>query len=99
MQIHRQTLFAVAGIAVLGVVVATSSFMTTSSQPEAAAGANMARDGETAVKEEFDAAMKSGTAERLELFVVRHPDSKFAPRAAEALDALRRLGDRPTGKK
>jgi hypothetical protein len=47
-----------------------------------------ARDPEVAVEEEFRMARQRGTAEAMELFIARHPDS---PLAEKARDDLRRL--------
>jgi hypothetical protein len=48
-----------------------------------------ARDPEAAVAEEYQAARLRGTAEALELFIARHPDSALAEKRAE-LRQLRR---------
>lgn len=50
--------------------------------------ANTARNGQIAIKEEFDAAMQSGTKAALEFFIKRHPNSQWTP---EARAKLRRL--------
>ena len=47
-----------------------------------------ARDPEVAVGEEYLMALQRGTAEAMELFIARHPDS---PLAVKARDDLRRL--------
>jgi hypothetical protein len=47
-----------------------------------------ARDPEAAVGEEYLMALQRGTAEAMELFIARHPDS---PLAVKARDDLRRL--------
>lgn len=41
-----------------------------------------ARDGNIAIKEEFDLAVETGTKQALELFLLRHPDHKLAAKAA-----------------
>ncbi len=41
------------------------------------------RDGNIAIREEFDAAMQSQGIEALELFIKRHPDHTLAERARE----------------
>jgi hypothetical protein len=59
----------------------------------AAARANTtppARDPEAAVAEEYQAARLRGTAEALELFIARHPDSALAEKARAELRQLRR---------
>jgi hypothetical protein len=50
--------------------------------------ANIARDGNIAIHEEFDMAVLKGTADALQLFLLRHPDH---PLAAEAAERLRQL--------
>ena len=57
--------------------------MNTSSQP-----ANTARDGNIAVREEFDAALAVGTVKAWELFILRHPEHPLADLAKEHLNAL-----------
>jgi hypothetical protein len=47
-----------------------------------------ARNPEAAVEEEYQLALRQGTAAALELFIARHPDS---PLAAKARADLRRL--------
>jgi hypothetical protein len=49
-----------------------------------------ARDPEAAVAEEYQAARLRGTAEALELFIARHPDSALAEQARAELRQLRR---------
>jgi hypothetical protein len=49
-----------------------------------------ARNGEIAVKEEYEIARRRGTAEALELFIARHPDSALAERARAELRQMRR---------
>lgn len=49
-----------------------------------------ARDPAVAVAEEYQAARQRGTAQALELFVARHPDSPFAEKARAELRRLRR---------
>jgi hypothetical protein len=49
-----------------------------------------ARDPEAAVVEEYQAARLRGTAEALELFIARHPDSALAEQARVELRQLRR---------
>ena len=39
------------------------------------------RDGQVAVQEEFDAALKAGTVEDWDLFIRRHPDNPLTERA------------------
>jgi hypothetical protein len=50
-----------------------------------------ARDPKIAVAEEFELARKPGTAEALELFIVRHPDD---PLAEQARDLIKQLGNK-----
>ncbi|EPX85321.1 hypothetical protein Salmuc_02700 [Salipiger mucosus DSM 16094] len=52
-------------------------------------GANTARDGNIAIREEFDAALEAGTADALELFIRRHPDHPLAAEARRRLTAVR----------
>ena len=47
-----------------------------------------ARDPKIAVEEEYQLALKRGTAQALQLFIERHPDD---PRAAKARAELQRL--------
>jgi hypothetical protein len=49
-----------------------------------------ARDPEAAVAEEYQAARLRGTAEALELFIARHPDSALAEKARAELRQRRR---------
>jgi hypothetical protein len=49
-----------------------------------------ARDPEAAVQEEYRAARHRGTAEALELFIARHPDSALAEKARTDLRRLPR---------
>ena len=49
-----------------------------------------ARDPKAAVAEEYQAARLRGTAEALELFIARHPDSALAEKARAELRQLRR---------
>lgn len=44
-----------------------------------------ARDGNIAIREEFDLAVKAGTKEALELFILRHPDHELAVKAARMI--------------
>ena len=48
-----------------------------------------ARDPEVAVAEEYQAARQRGTAQALELFIARHPDSACAEKARAELSRLR----------
>ena len=47
--------------------------------------ANWARDGNIAIREEFDAAIASGDADRLKLFIARHSDHPLAEQARAEL--------------
>ena len=47
------------------------------------------RDGNIAVREEFDAAIRAGKAEALELFIARHSGHPLAVEARARLAALR----------
>jgi len=49
-----------------------------------------ARDPEVAVQEEYQAARHHGTAQALELFIARHPDSALAEKARADLRQLPR---------
>lgn len=49
-----------------------------------------ARDPEIAVAEEYQAARQRGTAQALELFIARHPDSAYAEKARAELRRARR---------
>ena len=44
-----------------------------------------ARDPEVAVAEEYQAARQRGTAQALELFIARHPESEWAGKARDQL--------------
>ena len=50
----------------------------------------LARDPELAVQEEYQAARLRGTAQALELFIARHPDSPLAEKARADLRRLPR---------
>jgi hypothetical protein len=47
------------------------------------------RDPDAAVREEYDLALARGTADALELFLVRYPGHGLAADARERLDRLR----------
>ncbi|TKW77504.1 MAG: hypothetical protein DI543_15360 [Bradyrhizobium icense] len=49
-----------------------------------------ARNPDVAVAEEYEIARRSGTAEALELFIARHPDSALADRARSELRQIKR---------
>ena len=49
-----------------------------------------ARDPELAVQEEYQLARQRGTAQALELFIARHPDSPLAEKARADLAAMKR---------
>jgi hypothetical protein len=49
-----------------------------------------ARDPEVAVEEEYQAARQRGTAQALELFIARHPDSAHAGKARAELRRMPR---------
>ena len=49
-----------------------------------------ARDPQLAVQEEYQLARQRGTAEALELFIARHPDSPLAEKARANLARLKR---------
>jgi hypothetical protein len=49
-----------------------------------------ARDPQLAVQEEYQLARQRGTAEALELFMARHPDSPLAEKARADLAAMKR---------
>jgi hypothetical protein len=49
-----------------------------------------ARDPEVAVGEEYLMALQRGTAEAMELFIARHPDSSLAVKARDDLRLLQR---------
>jgi hypothetical protein len=46
------------------------------------------RDGDVAVREEFEAARRSGTREALDLFIARHPQHALAATARQERDRL-----------
>ncbi len=48
-----------------------------------------ARPGHIAEREELDAALAAGTAAALELFIERHPNSRYRAEAETALGRLR----------
>ncbi len=55
-----------------------------------------ARDGEVAIREEYEAATRKNSAAALQLFIQRHPGHKLAREAQEKMKALRRPeGDAP----
>jgi hypothetical protein len=49
-----------------------------------------ARDPQLAVEEEYQLARQRGTAQALELFIARHPDSPLAEKARADLAAMKR---------
>ncbi|MBI5318633.1 MAG: hypothetical protein HZB49_04215 [Bradyrhizobium sp.] len=49
-----------------------------------------ARNPKIAVAEEYEIARRRGTAEALELFIARHPDSSLAERARTELRQMKR---------
>ena len=49
-----------------------------------------ARDPQLAVQEEYQLALQRGTAQALELFIARHPDSPLAEKARADLAAIKR---------
>ncbi|MFO1109774.1 MAG: hypothetical protein U1E61_11365 [Bradyrhizobium sp.] len=49
-----------------------------------------ARNPEVAVEEEYNTAQRRGTAEALELFIARHPESPLAERARAELRQMKR---------
>ena len=49
-----------------------------------------ARDPEVAVAEEYQAARQRGTAQAMELFIARHPDSAYAEKARAELRRMPR---------
>ncbi|QWG15725.1 hypothetical protein KMZ29_09520 [Bradyrhizobium sediminis] len=49
-----------------------------------------ARNPEVAVEEEYQAARQRGTAQALELFIARHPDSAYAEKARSELRRMQR---------
>jgi hypothetical protein len=49
-----------------------------------------ARDPQLAVQEEYQLARQRGTAQALELFIARHPDSPLAEKARADLAAMKR---------
>ena len=49
-----------------------------------------ARDPQLAVQEEYQLARQRGTAQALELFIARHPDSPLAEKASADLAAMKR---------
>jgi len=51
-----------------------------------------ARNPAIAVAEEYDFARRRGTADALELFIARHPDSELANRARSELRQLKDKG-------
>lgn len=52
-----------------------------------------ARDGEVAIREEFDLAVKRGTREALELFIRRHPEHALAKEAGKLIEKM----EKPAG--
>lgn len=48
------------------------------------------RDGQIAIKEEFDAAMKLGSKPALELFIKRHPNSPWTAAAQAQLQQIQK---------
>ena len=48
------------------------------------------RNPDIAVAEEYEIARRRGTAEALELFIARHPESSLAKRARAELEQMKR---------
>lgn len=48
-----------------------------------------ARDGNIAIREEFDLAVKAGTKKALEIFILRHPDHELSVRAALMIEKIK----------
>ena len=59
-------------------------------RPAPARSVPPARDPQLAVQEEYQLALQRGTAQALELFIARHPDSPLAEQARADLAAMRR---------
>ena len=74
----------------IGAIVSQAAQGGTKMSNSISTAANTARDGQIAIKEEFDAAMKSNTKPALELFIKRHPNSPWTPTAKAQLIALAR---------
>lgn len=53
---------------------------------------NWARDPRIAMQEEYDLAVKRGTVEALELFILRHPDSELVAAATALIRARKSDG-------
>lgn len=66
--------------------------MTEASAPRSAAPA---RDGNIAIREEFEAATKAGTPEALKLFIARHQGHPLAGEAQKALERVTGSGATP----
>ncbi len=82
---------------VVGLVLATTTAttgeswaMNDTSRPSTAPApaAAPARDPEFAVREEYDEAVRAGTAEAFQLFINRNPGHRLARRAARRIRAL-----------
>lgn len=67
-------------------LIVGANTMTSAGQSDA----NWARDPRIAVQEEYDLAIARGTAEALELFIARHPESQQAAAAAARLRSMKR---------
>lgn len=63
-----------------------------SERQSAGPGGAPARDGDIAVREEFDEATRRNTAEAFELFIRRHPDHPLVPDARQRAAQLRASG-------
>ena len=48
-----------------------------------------ARDGNIAIREEYDFAVKAGTKKALENFILRHPDHELSVRAALMIEKIK----------
>lgn len=55
--------------------------------------ASPARDGNVAIREEYEAAVKLGTVEAYELFIKRHPEHELAAKAREQIGKMRKTGE------
>jgi hypothetical protein len=63
--------------------------VTTNTPVETAPDVNIARDGNIAIQEEFDAAKTKNTAADYELFIARHPKHPLTKQAKAELAGLR----------
>jgi hypothetical protein len=88
--IARRLLGAAAPALLTGAFAATAFAQETFVSAQRSPNAAPARPGEIAVREEFEAARRTGTIAAYDLFIARHPDSALAETARAERERLAR---------